>query len=58
MHVLVDAANAKDFVIVSDWLCAEEFLWFLQAALHALNLAHLRVQHEAVGDPTVVAAKD
>ena len=58
MHVLIDAADAEDFVVVSDGLRAEELLWLFQAALHALDLAHLRVQQEAVGDPTVVAAKD
>ena len=58
MNVLIDAADAEDFVIVSDGLCAEELFRLLQAALHALDLAHLCVQHEAVGDPTVIAAED
>ena len=58
MHVLIDAADAEDFVVVSDGLRAEELLWLLQAALHALDLAHLCVQSEAVGDPAVIATKD
>ena len=58
MHVLVNAANTKDLVVVSDGLRAEELLWLFQAALHALNLTHLRVQREAVRDPAVVTAKD
>ena len=58
MHILVNAANTKDLVVVSDGLCAEELLWLFQAALHALNLTHLRVQREAVRDPAIVTAKD
>ena len=58
MYVLIDATDAEDFVVVSDGLCAEELFRLLQAALHALNLAHLRVKREAVGDPTVIAAED
>ena len=58
MHVLIDAADAEDFVVVSDGLRAEELLWLLQAALHALDLAHLCVQSETVGDPAVIATKD
>ena len=58
MHVLIDAADAEDFVVVSDGLRAEELLWLLQAALHALYLAHLCVQSEAVGDPAIITTED
>ena len=58
MHVLVDAADDEDLIVVADGLRAEEFLWLLQGALHALDLAQLRVEREAVRNPAVVAAKD
>lgn len=58
MHVLVDAANDEDFVVVADGLGAEELLGLLEGAVHALDLVLLGVESEAVGDPAVVATKD
>ena len=58
VHVLVDAANDEDLVVVAHRLRSEELLWLFQAALHALDLAHLCVQREAVADPAVVSAED
>mmetsp|Transcript_25042 Transcript_25042/g.31340 ORF Transcript_25042/g.31340 Transcript_25042/m.31340 type:complete len:246 (-) Transcript_25042:854-1591(-) len=58
MHVLVDAANDEDFVVVADGLGAEKLLGLLEGAVHALDLVLLGVESEAVGDPAVVATKD
>lgn len=58
MHVLVDAADNKDLVVVAHRLRSEELLWLFQAAFHALDLANLCVQREAVTDPAVVTAED
>ena len=58
VNVLIDAADAEYFVVVSDGLCAEKLFRFLQAAIHALDLAYFCVQQEAVRDPTVVTTED
>ena len=58
MYVLVYATNDEDFVIVADWLCPEKLLRLLERAIHALYLAHFRVQGEAVGNPAVVTSED
>ena len=58
VNVLIDASDDENLVIVANGLSAEELLRLPQRALHALNLANLRVQREAVRDPTVVAAED
>ena len=57
MHVLVDAANDEDLVVVPYGLRSEELLRLLQTTLHALNLPTLRVQCEAVADPAIVTSE-
>ena len=58
VHIFVDASHNEHLVIVAHWLGAEKFFWLFQRAIHSLNLAHFRVQREAVANPTVVASEN
>ena len=58
MHVLVEASHDENLVVVTNWLGAVELLWFLERAIHSLDLATLCVKREAVRNPSVVSAED
>ena len=58
MDILVNAPHNEHFVVIPNWLSSEEFLRFLQRALHTLNFTHLRIEDERVRNPAVVATKD
>ena len=58
MHILVDAANYKYFLIVSNWLTSVEFLRLFERALHAFDLSILCIKNKAVTNPSIVTSKD
>lgn len=58
MHVLVDAANNKNFVIVANRLRSEKLLRLLKRAIHTLDLANFCIEREAVRYPAIVTSED
>ena len=58
MHILVNAADDENFLIVPYWLTSVEFFWLFKRAFHAFNLSILGVEHEAVTNPSIVSSKD
>lgn len=58
VHVLVDAPDNEDFVVVRDRLGTEELFGLLERKVHTLHLVRLRVEREAVTDPSIVSTED
>jgi len=59
MQVLVQATDNKHLLIVLHRLRSEEFFRLLQGALlHSSNHIGLRVEVEAVADPSIVTTID
>ena len=58
MNIFVEAANNEDLVVVADGLWSEELFRFLERAFHTFDLTALRVQGEAIWNPSVVTTED
>ena len=57
MHILVEASHDENLVVVTNWLGAVELLWFLERAIHSLDLTTLCVKREAVRNPSVISTE-